>query len=396
MDFFQFIDKYLNEDPFKLRLKFKDKLLDFDVDSAIDQIECRKKYASKLSRFLSFNNFIFPDLISGEQASHQAVAKFHASLISPGQTVLDMTAGLGIDSLSFAFNKNEVSSIEIDSKKANVLNSNIESMQLKNIEVVNVDSLDYLKSTIKNFDVIFIDPARRDENSKRVYNLRDCVPDVITNIELLSAHSDQIFIKASPLLDISQTIKDFKNVNSIKAIGVKGECKEILIEIKGNKAQGSPILVEAINLGNNGEVLNLFSDVIDSNSENNIHYASVTDLEKGIYILEPSAMVMKLAPWPKISNLFKAKKFGKSTHLFLTDSYPKDFPGRVTRFERLIKKQDRKSLHGFPASVVSRNYPLTSEKIRKEFHLKEGDKYFIYASRLGENPLMLLSESISC
>lgn len=398
MDFKQFIAKYSAADPTELRLKAHKFSYDFDVDLAITQIECRKKSNNKLSEIISNPDFLFPDSVSSQQASHQAVAWFHSSLIDVNseKILLDMTAGLGIDSFYFARNPIEITAVELNPLKHSILNKNISTLQIKNIKTVLGDSLEFLKSDSPDFDIIFVDPARRDENNKRLYNLRDCSPDVFTNQDLLLKKSKRILIKASPLLDISQTIKDFPNIKSIRSVGVKGECKEVLIELIKDYSS-SHIQVEAIDLDEKDEILNRFT-IPDFNpsisGKIKPAIASLSDLSPGVFILEPSAMIMKIAPWNEICQRFNSKKLGNSSNIFISDSYPENFPGRVTKFEKIIKKSDRKTLCGLPATVVSRNYPISASQLRESFKLKEGDNNFIYATRIGEKPVLLFSQNL--
>lgn len=383
--FFDFIEKNKNADPYKLKLTKNLILKEFDLDFAIIQIESRKKSKGKLNNFINNSRFLFPDTISSEQASHQAIAKYHASLCEKNSSILDMSAGLGIDSLSFSQSGLDVTAIELDPIKAQVLDFNAKTLSAGNIKILNTDSIKYLLSSDSSFDIIFIDPSRRDTDNKRVYNLLDCSPNVVINQKLLMSHAEKILIKASPLLDITQTIRDFNNIASIRAVGVKGECKEILIEL--NKKPTQEIILEAINLDPTGEILNKFT--INNKPEEIIYLKD--DIYPGDFILEPSPMVMKLAPWSQICSIFNARKFGKSSHLFLSKDKPSSFPGRVTVLEKIIKKHDRKSIQGLPAIVVSKNYPLSADELRKELKIKEGEDNVIYASRINEKPIILLS-----
>lgn len=392
-DIYNFIHHNLSKDPVKILLSHKQFQYDFDLNFAVTQIICRKKYAEKLKNFLSYPQFLFPDSISAEQSSHRAVAQFHASLIQSSQTILDMTAGLGIDAMTFATKDAQITAIELNPQKANLLIHNTKTIGLSNLKVINADSIEYLKKSNDHYDLIFIDPSRRDSSNNRVYSLNDSAPDVISNQDLLLSHADRIFIKASPLLDIHQLLKSLRNITSIKAIGVKGECKEILIEMIADVRvnEGSKVLLEAINLDSEGNVISKFSEDIEPSTNTFIQYAGLNDIHNGIYILEPSAMIMKLAPWSSLCRCYKAKKLDKSSNIFITSEFPSDFPGRVTIFDRFLSKQDRKTLSGFPASVISKNHPLSSEDLRKKLNVKEGDEHFIYATKTNDKPVIFLS-----
>ena len=392
--FLDFIEKNKGKDPISLRLNNRNKSFDFDVDFAITQIECRKKTHDKLKDFLVNKRFLFPDLISAEQSSHQAVARYHNSLVPDIQSVLDMTAGLGIDAITFAMNHKDVTAIELNPQKAEILNENSCLLGLSGFKAVNADSIEYLEGSISRYDLIFIDPSRRSLDNKKVYNLRDCLPDVIKYQDMIRNHAKKVFIKASPLLDVTQTLRDLNNISRITAVGVKGECKELLIELNPIQESSIPVKLEAVNLDNEGNILWGFSDE-KNNKEKHFNFAGMQDLQKGVYILEPSAMLMKLSPWDTICERYKASKFDKSSHLFITKDLPEKFPGRVTRFEKFLTKKDRKSFSGFPATAISRNHPLSPEQIRKEMNLTEGDENFIYATRLQDKPVIFLTHKVN-
>lgn len=390
-----FIAANYNEDINALRLACRKRNFDFDVENAITQIECRKKTEHKLKNFLECSDFFFPDSISAEQASHQAIALYHASLMGDSKEVADLTAGLGIDVLTMAGKCLQCTAIELDSEKALTLKANAKALGIKNITVINQDSISFLSENNKKFDVIYVDPARRGADKQKVFNLRDCSPDVVTHQDLINSQAKRIFIKASPLLDLTQTLKDIRNITSLHAVGVKGECKELLIEINpGYSEKNQKIRLEAVNLDNEGNILSHFTKYLSEETENNgfsIPYATKEDFQKGIFILEPSAMIMKIAPWKELCIEFNAKKFSPSSQLFLSETEPQNFPGRVTVFEKFITKKDRKSLQGLPATVISKNYPQSSSLLRETLKLKEGDRNFLYATRLGSEPIMILS-----
>ncbi|MCH5227549.1 MAG: RsmD family RNA methyltransferase [Muribaculaceae bacterium] len=400
-DYYRFLEENADADINALRLTSSKKCFDFDFETAITQIECRRKNKIKLKDFVSNTDFFFPDPVSSEQSSHQGVARFHASLIQDSQTVLDMTSGLGIDALTIADYAKDVTAIDLDIKRVNALIHNSLTLGKTNIKVIQGDSIEILQNSDCIFDVIFIDPSRRDQNNKRLYNLSDCSPDVLNYQNLLFSKSKRVLIKASPLLDISQTIKDFEKIEKIFVIGVKGECKEILIVLNSEAGyvENKTVSLEAVDLNNDGNIISSFqsfypSPDIENKNIRKITYALISDLQPDSFILEPSAMIMKIAPWQEICERFDAKKLGVSSHLFVTNQYPENFPGRVTRFKKIIQKQDKKHLSGSRFSVISRNHPLSSEEIRKSFKLKEGDKNFIYATRLGDKPLMFITESL--
>ncbi len=410
-EFFDFIASHINGDPIKLRLSLHDKATNFDVDFALTQIESRKKCSRKLKNFIQNKKFLFPSTLSAEQASHQAVAQFHASLLSDC-TLLDMTAGLGIDAMTMAENASEAVAIELDPLKAATLKYDSELLGKRNLEVINADSVDWLEKSDRRFDIIFIDPARRKEDNSRAYNFHDCLPDIIALQDSLLNRSKHLIIKASPLLDVTQTLKDIRNVTAIRALCVQGECKEILVEASRHDNTSAnlsltPILYEAIDLNEAGAIISRFSYSSQPESpapapetepsyasETLPSYASESDLSNGSYLYEPNAAVMKLAPWKELSTKFPSlKKLAPSSHLFTSPELYPEFPGRVLRIERVIEKKDRKSLKGLPVNVAVRNYPLSVAELRKTLKVKEGKDHFLYGTTLSK-PILILAERV--
>ena len=404
-DFFTFIASNSSADISALRLKLHGKALSFDLDLALIQIECRRKCSSKLKKFVSNCHTIFPSTVSSEQASHEAVANFHSSLISCNDRILDMTAGLGIDSFAFSSVAKEITSCEIDPVKASFLKYNIEVSGTSNMKAICCDSMEFLSRCDNNFDLIFVDPARRGNGNSRVYNFKDCKPDILSGMNLLLSRAETVMIKASPFLDISQTLRDIPCAKTIRAISVKGECKEILIEAslhhQNKSTANGNILAEAIDLNADGTVKSRFQFFIKRDETNceiseksfaAIRYVSAEEISPGKFIYEPNAPVMKLAPWHELCERYPSiKKAAASSHLFFSDIVISDFPGRILEITDIPDKKRLKSLKGEKINVVTRNYPMQASDLKKKLGLLEGDDTFLYASRLSDSSLILVT-----
>ena len=257
------------------------------------------------------------------------------------------------------------------------------------MDVVNADSSEWIRSVCPEPEIIFIDPARRDSQNGRVYNFHDCAPDIISLQRSLSQRCQKLLIKASPLLDITATVNDIHDVKAIRAISVNGECKEILVEVEKGASYG---LAEAIDLDRRGNISSRFS-FMPGNASGCVDLASLSDIREGSYLYEPNSSMMKLAPWDELSERHPGlKKFDHSSHLFVSTELIPEFPGRILLIEGTIANKDRKALKGFPVNIVSRNYPLSAEELRKRLGAKEGKDRFVYASRIGGKPIMIIAE----
>ena len=244
----RFIEEHANDDTVAIRLKYHGKIKkddDLSIDFALLQIEARKKCRKKIPSFIENRLFMFPDAISAEQASNETVARYHASLIPSGSSLLDLTAGLGIDDLTFSDKGISVTACEIDSLKSEVLVHNSKVLGLDgHLRVINTDSMMFAENSKDRYDVVFVDPARRSESGKRVHALSDCKPDIFKGMSTIMKLTDRILVKSSPLLDMTLIEETIENLSHIHIVCFKGECKEVLIEIECDKRYSGITVVD--------------------------------------------------------------------------------------------------------------------------------------------------------
>lgn len=384
-----FVSEHIQDNPSALLMRYSNKELPFDIRFAVIQIQNRNKARRKISGFLSHPEFLFPDLISSEQASGERVAKFHANLVGKNKTIVDLTAGLGIDAMTMAQHGNKVTAIELDETKAATLRYNSEIFKLKGFNVVFDDCTNYIKHLESFPDVFFIDPARRDSSKKRTYALSDCLPDITQIYPQLINNGSDLFIKVSPLLDVTAILKELDNIAAIYVISVRNECKEVLIHLR--KESGEAPKIHAVDLDDNG-IKSHFTMPQGNKEHGIISIASENDLCEGGYLYEPNASLMKLNAEKEICSRYPGiKKLSNNTELYVSPTLIKDFPGRIIQIVRVLSSKQIKSLKGEGFSIVSRNYPLTADELRKKIGAKESSERFIYAFRVGikEKPVLL-------
>lgn len=398
--FFDFIENNANSDINALRLKLTGKKSEnssFPLDMALVQIEARKKTQKKLPYFLSFRRFIFPTLIAAEQASNEAVARFHASLIPPGSKLLDLTAGLGIDDMTFARTGIQVSACEIDEKKCAALEYNAFVTGLsKKLKVEFGDSIKFLGERENDeYDIIFADPARRGVDGSKVHALSDCQPDVMAFKDEVFRVAPRILIKTSPLLDLSFIISSLENLSAVYVVCFKNECKELLLEMKRNPAKQSfhevlPIPIIVVDLEWEKEISRFSISSSDLGCQSLTKRADRPSPSNYKYIYEPNSGIMKTLAWNALSAKFPAlEKAETNTHLFLSDTLYPDFPGRILQIDRELDKKDLKKFKGSKFNIVSRNHPLSAPRISSRFSIISGGRDFIYAFRYAGAATML-------
>ena len=104
------------------------------------------------------------------------------------------------------------------------------------------------------------------------------------------------------------------------------------------------------------------------------------------YLIEPLSAILKAGAFKSFGQRFGLKKLEKNSHLYTSESFPKEIPGRV--FEVLSEIQPKKEIVKklFPSgkvNVITRNYATGSEELKKKLGLKDGGEDFLIGTRTG-------------
>ena len=282
-----------------------------------EQIDSKKRCEFKLPRWFNTQGIYYPAKIAIEQASSEITAKYKAELIQ-GKELIDLTGGIGVDTLFFAMKITSVTHCEINQDLSEIAEYNSKLFGL-DINYIHSNGLEYLLNSNKTFSTIYIDPSRR-ISSKKVFMLKDCEPDIISNLQLLRDHSSRIIIKTAPLLDIQSSIKELKQVHSIHVVSIKNECKELLIIIDKEQESDDPLITCAL-LGDDEKT---YSFKLSEEKEFQIHKYS----EPLEYIYEPDAALLKAGCFKLITRDFNCDKIHQHTHLYTSNQLMNLFPGR--------------------------------------------------------------------
>lgn len=427
--FWEYVERNSKADTAKLRLSAHGKEFPFDVDFAITQIECRHKARGKLDALLANKEFLFPTVLSSEQATHFEVSQLHARIIGKTDTLLDMTSGLGVDFLANSKNTVHAVAIDMDPLKTEVLAHNLAVLGCGNAEVVTADSIRFLKelrgypntgSGFKPFGAIFVDPARRDGGNSRLFDPAACAPDIVSNWPLLLSSARDVYVKLSPMADITDLLQRLPDVRDVYVVGFKNECKEILLHASGSpdipagenpdkytghrNAPAHDVRLHCIDIMGISKMerhsdpavrlheLSLsFSELYIANREERA-YCREEDLIEG-YLYEPDITVMKAGAWNVLPRRFPhLKTLSPNCHLHSSDILYKEYPGRILKIERILPGNSVKEVRKGRYNVVTRNYPIDADALARKLKVSGADKSFIYGVTAGhsETPLLLV------
>lgn len=374
----ELIEKHTGDDPAAFALKYHERT-DLPVRAIAEQIACRKKAAKKLPE-LSRRNLLYTRL-SLEQASSEATARYKAGIEGMrGEKMLDMTGGLGIDTIFFSDRFEEVVYVERDEVLAEIASYNFRQLGIDNITVIRGDSREQLEAAPDDtFDWIYLDPARR-EKEKRTVALEESEPNVVKLHGLLSRKAGRCCVKASPALEITTLREKLPSLSRIIVLSVDRECRETLLFCeKGTKPDGSAVAVSAVCLGQEGIV------VVSSPGDAVIRKAIAREI--GDYFYEPDPAIIKARLSGILAEQYGMRFINPRIDYLTSDKKIAAFPGRVFKVKKCIPyrpKTFRKFLNRTgitAASIQRRDFPLSPDEIRHLFRLKESDQHYLFFFR---------------
>jgi precorrin-6B methylase 2 len=379
----EFIHQNEGSDHRTLALKLASQGADPSFRFAIEQIAARKKSKYKLPTWTNLNRVVFPTALSLEQSSSEATALFKSKIIS-GDSLVDLTGGLGVDTWAFSQSFGQVTHIEIDSLLSEVAAHNFILLGCKNITCINSSAEGFLDSLDHKVDYFFIDPARRVEN-KKVFLIGDTVPDITNLKATLLEKAKGFVVKVSPLMDIAQTIAELGTVDKIIVIAVDAECKELLV-VCGQNPNTNP-LVQTVDILGNGK-----SSVFEFYYQDERIAESKLSLPQD-YLYEPNAACMKSGGFNLLATKNDCEKLHPNSHLYTSDRLIENFPGR--KFKILAQTRvDKKSINSLipsnKANIAIRNFPFSAADLQKKLGLKDGGDTFIFGTTIMDNTKVLL------
>ena len=231
---------------------------------------------------------------------------------------------------------------------------------------------DYL-ATIAHADVIYLDPARRNEHGGRTYSIEDCTPNVLELLPVLMQKADRIILKLSPMLDWRKAVNDLKHVAEVHIVSVNNECKELVLVLKEN---ADALRVVCVNDDSIFEVPPI------------LNHQSPTISQHPSYLYEPNASIMKAGCFGAVANKYGIQQIADNSHLFLSSDEIEDFPGRrfqITAISSMNKRELKEALKGMNrANIAVRNFPLSVDQLRKKLKLKDGGEVYLFATTMAD------------
>lgn len=340
------------------------------------QIAGRSKARHKLPTYRQTENIIYPPSINLEQCSSERTAGFKAELLRAADLpryhrCVDLTGGLGVDTLYLSRVFDEVHFVEPDSELLAIARHNHSFIGSPAVTYHTAGAREFLSQTPMNFDLVYLDPSRRAGLSKKRIDLKDCSPDITSFMDQLLERTDNLLLKASPLLDIQRGLKVLPVTRKVFVVAVNHEVKELLFLC--SKGQSEEPVMEAVNLLK--EKTDTFSFLRSEEQSCPVRFEFPLR-----YLYEPNAAILKAGAFKCIADRFNLYKLHPNTHLYTSNECATGFPGRVFVIQELASRMSEGLMKHFPlgkGNVVVRNYPLRADHLRKQVGLRDGGTDFL-------------------
>ena len=358
-----------------------------DLSFALEQIAGRQKAKTKLPSWAAVDGIVYPPHLSMEQCSSEQTARYKALIAGKGALIVDLTAGFGVDMAFMSQDFQKAIYVERQAPLCAISSENFKLLGLNHIEVICADGVGYLHQ-LEHADLIFLDPARRDNHGARTYGIADCTPNILELRDELLKKADRVMLKLSPMLDWRKAVEDLGHVNEVHIVSVDNECKELLLILSKEK---KPLKLFCVN---NDQVFE--GDQGDWLNERSIAEIRVpVPMSSQAYLFEPNASIMKAGCFTLLEQRFNVSQLDKNSHLFVSDHDISDFPGRRFTIEKttsMNKRELKTALAGIDkANITVRNFPLSVAELRKRLKLKDGGNLYLFATTLadGQHQLFL-------
>ncbi|MEM6261720.1 MAG: class I SAM-dependent methyltransferase [Bacteroidota bacterium] len=376
-----------------------------------DQIALRKNLEPQLRRLLA-------NQLKYWQRSKKKLPAYHqAGCILPGRAyeqasseqaanlkdtttgrVLDLTAGLGVDTLAFAKHGASVVALEANPVLASIGHYNLEKLGISNVNLLNQSAEAYLKSyTGRTFDLIYADPDRRDSSGKRQVLIDRLSPNLISLMPRLRELAPRLLFKLSPLFDPAEAIRIFPEISKLSVVSINREVKEVLVDIQFDEP-GEFTQEAIVQLGEFQ-----FRHSFPRKELLTISHWPDLDTHPTGYLFEPDPAYYRLRCLPQLFSTYYS-----DLNVTLNDSLGYGwgtnkpgaipFPGQVYHIEAVCPykpKSLKKMLKGKKIGIKQRNFPFTVQQIRKQLQVPDGsDHFLICTSQAKKNWAFLCKQAV--
>ena len=442
----EFIETHFNDDTDRLLFR-KAKWPDMNAEMAVSTILGHRKLRDKVPSWYGNAGLVFPSSLSIEQCSSEFTAESRVRTMRellfravPGskealsrpnaadtdgpQTadlaelkIADLTGGLGVDSYVFSRHFGKVLYNEMNPVLADTACHNFSVLDCSNITVScsRIECPEVLPSGFSP-DIIYLDPARRAADGKKVFRIEDCQPDIMQLKDSLLQIARLVAVKLSPMADIDIVVRSLgPHCRRIDVVSYSNECKEVVAYLDREYDGECTICAKC---SGKGEFL--FTRAEENAADAILPGQGLDRImsESGTFLLEPDRALLKAGAFRLPCRRFAIAMLDRSTHFYITSSLciptisqapcsagsdcisGSPIAGNVSaagnpelqdffRIFRIIKvlPLDKNGIRtagkDFPqADVTARNVPMGSDELRRRLKVQPSGRYHIFGLKV--------------
>lgn len=305
-----------------------------------------------------------------QQASDPLVRRYRASLLSNG-VLVDAGCGIGADSIAYARAGLNVTGIDLDAVRVAIARHNAVALDVTARFHVG-DVRDGLPA---DADTVFFDPARRDEQGRRIFDVEQYRPPLstINSWDVVSK-----WIKLSPGVQLPQ-LEPYGGV--VRFISVHGDLKEAVLGI----GTGGPAI----------QAILLHQDAV---------YVMWREVEPDVsimaprrWLVEPDPSLLRAGLVEDIAVQLDGSMLDESIAYFTTDQYPESpwvraweildwMPFHLKKLRAYLREHQVRRV-----TVKKRGFPMSPEEIIARLKLKKGtESRTLVFTRLQGDPIVII------
>lgn len=343
-----------------------------DAALVASQVKYLGRAHSKLPSYYAAR-CVIPPLAFEQSSGEEAAARKD---YGGGALCIDLTCGLGVDSLFLSRKFDRVVSVERNPELAAIARENFRRLGAGNIEVIDSSAEEFLARFDGRADLIYADPDRRNAAGKKMVCIGDCSPDVLSLMPRVRQVSPRLVVKLSPLFDVDEVFRVFGNGVRVEVVSAGGECKEVVAEVS-ESISAPTVAAVAIGLGEAEYPFEEWESGPQNFAPERCRWLTVPDVS-----LRKSRLARRYFAG-RIDYIESDTGFGFSA------ANPGDIIGRAFAIEsvepfdpkdlkRRLKSEGVKSI-----DIMKRDFPMPADDIARQLGVKQGGSQTIAFTRAG-------------
>lgn len=349
-----------------------------ETSAAIETAKLRQRAVSKFGD-AALKMLFTQDAI--EQASHPLIRQYRADC-SENPTMVDVCCSIGSDSFAYAASGVQVVGVDFDPVRIAMAQHNADVLGLAiQFQVMDVEDQD-----LPLAEAIFFDPARRDENGKRIYNVNRYRPP-LSLIERWRSRYGQISVKLSPGIDLEQ-IETY--TGSVSFISVDGELKEAVLDT----SQASGLFAVRLSAKN--------MPLVFAQSDHPVDNIPIIDPVGWLH--EPDPAILRAQHVKPLASQLNAGMLDETIGYLISEHKPDDADrwGWVRSWQIIdwmpfnLKKLKAylKARHVGHVTIKKRGSPILPEVLQKKLKLRGTTSLTIVLTRLRGEPIVIICADV--